>query len=166
MYICPLHRSSKAVKKFQASMVVMSLLRFKWNMYKDFRDASCESPSINTFKQCILILTGYSCAINKSIELWEVLGVYMPCYPKSTRCVEHSTGTSNRKAASEMKKGNPLGRPRPEVFFFIASWALARSFLGFWPSKTWMATNEAEAKLQSSGDIGWCWMMLDDVGLF
>lgn len=33
--------------------------------------------------------------------------------------------------------------PRPEVFTFLASWTMARTFKGFWPTHSYFASNEA-----------------------
>ncbi|CAJ1360998.1 unnamed protein product [Effrenium voratum] len=70
-----------------------------------------------------------------------VLGVHL-------RLFKASTTTSGGYLQTELQAmQESLCNLEPETFSFIASWTLARTFFGFWPTHTWMASNEADEGL-------------------
>ncbi|CAL1140556.1 unnamed protein product [Cladocopium goreaui] len=103
--------------------------------------ATCFMPSNSTMDLARSVAASLGLLpVAEKNETPKVLGIHLRLFKPSTQTsggymlVEHQELTES------------LCNFEPEVFFFIASWALARSFLGFWPSKTWMATNEADER--------------------
>ncbi|CAK9048491.1 unnamed protein product [Durusdinium trenchii] len=98
--------------------------------------ARCFLPSNETMALAQMV-ANHSGILGQS----RVLGVHLRLFKANTK-------TSGGYLQTELQAmQESLCNLEPETFSFIASWTLARSFLGFWPSHTYVASNEADEAL-------------------